>query len=129
MDKKGGDNDVIYPDIMFCVDGFEEVQCTHPLTCTCRCVYVYNLHNRATEGNLSLHYLRPNMCTYVTTLRGTMEHYLVCTYSGYGFCSDIQLTEPGETVAVQLMAVNKVQSASHPCTHYCLPLHTMYTYM
>ena len=25
MDKKGGDNDVIYPDIMFCVDGFEEV--------------------------------------------------------------------------------------------------------
>ena len=30
MDKKGGDNDVIYPDIMFCVDGFEEVR-----TCTC----------------------------------------------------------------------------------------------
>ena len=26
MDKKGGDNDVIYPDIMFCVDRFEEVQ-------------------------------------------------------------------------------------------------------
>ena len=25
MDKKGGDNDVIYPDIMFCVDEFEEV--------------------------------------------------------------------------------------------------------
>ena len=25
MDKKGGDNDVIYPDIMFCVEGFEEV--------------------------------------------------------------------------------------------------------
>ena len=30
MDKKGGDNDVIYPDIVFCVDGFEEVR-----TCTC----------------------------------------------------------------------------------------------
>ena len=30
MDKKGGGNHVIYPDIMFCVDGFEEV-----------CVYVY----------------------------------------------------------------------------------------
>ena len=74
MDK-GGDNDVIHPDIMFCVDGFEEVQCTYPLTCTC--VYVYNLHNRATEGNLSLHYLRPNMCTYVTTLRGTTERYVI----------------------------------------------------
>ena len=28
MDKKGGGNHVIYPDIMFCVDGFEEV-CVH----------------------------------------------------------------------------------------------------
>ena len=28
MDKKGGGNDVIYPDIMFCVDGFEEVYCS-----------------------------------------------------------------------------------------------------
>ena len=27
----------------------------------------------------------------------------------------IQLTEPGEKVAVQLMAVNKVWSASRPC--------------
>ena len=68
---------------------------THPLTCTCTCtcVYVYNLHNHATEGNLSLHYLRPNTCTctlYVTTLRATTECYLVCTYSGYGFCADIQ---------------------------------------
>ena len=36
----------------------------------------------------------------------------------------IQLTEPGEKVAVQLMAVNKVQSASHPCTNFYLPLHT-----
>ena len=27
----------------------------------------------------------------------------------------IQVTEPGEKVAVQLMAVNKVWSASHPC--------------
>jgi hypothetical protein len=25
MDKKGGDNDVINPDIIFCVDGFEEI--------------------------------------------------------------------------------------------------------
>jgi hypothetical protein len=47
MDKKGGGNDVIYPDIMFCVDGFEEI-----------------FHS-------------------------------------------IHLTEPGEKVAVQLMAVNK----------------------
>ena len=28
-DKKGGDNDVIYPDIIFCVDRFEEVQGTY----------------------------------------------------------------------------------------------------
>ncbi|CAI7997213.1 hypothetical protein GBAR_LOCUS2097 [Geodia barretti] len=48
MDKKGGGNDVIYPDIMFCVDGFEEI-----------------FHS-------------------------------------------IHLTEPGEKVAVQLMAVNKI---------------------
>jgi hypothetical protein len=47
MDKKGGDNDVINPDIIFCVDGFEEI------------------------------------------------------------FRSIQLTEPGEKVAVQLMAVNK----------------------
>ena len=66
---------------------------THPLMCIymymCICVQF------ATEGNLSLHYLRPNTCTctctlYVTTLRATTEHYLVCTYSGYGFCADIQ---------------------------------------
>ena len=37
MDKKGGENDVIYPDIMFCVDGFEEVQSTSTCTCTCTC--------------------------------------------------------------------------------------------
>ena len=68
---------------------------THPLTCIHVHVYnyVYNLHNHATEGNLSLHYLRPNTCTctlYVTTLCATTERYLVCTYSGYGFCADIQ---------------------------------------
>ena len=46
MDKKGGENDVIYPDIMFCVDGFEEVQSTSTCTYTStvrkhECVHVY----------------------------------------------------------------------------------------
>ena len=35
--KKGGGNHIIYPDIMFCMDGFEEV-CVHLHECTCICV-------------------------------------------------------------------------------------------
>ena len=52
MDKKGGDNDVIYPDIMFCVDGFEEVQCT--------CTY--------TSIDVSIH-VRVYMCTICITVQ------------------------------------------------------------